>query len=149
MSSSDVLRAVLVALDAFTVVTATGRVIALTGGLEADRSPLSFCEQCHSGATGCQEWSSAVRCAAAPLSPLHLDCAGCAWSGAHRRSRGAVLLGWTLGEVLILGAREARSRVETGYFAMGLLLATFGVVMWLVDHVQPCAVRMTSGNSPN
>jgi hypothetical protein len=39
--------------------------------------------------------------------------------------------------------------VEAGYFALGLLMATFGVVMWLVDHCQPRAVRMTAGDSPN
>jgi hypothetical protein len=42
MSRSGVLRAVLVALDSFTVVTATGRGIAPTGGLEADRFPVEL-----------------------------------------------------------------------------------------------------------
>src|SRR5207302_1496338 len=96
----------------------------------------------HPGPSASPEWTAVPRCSVTP----------------RRRSRpvgmaaalaGTVLMGWIVGEVLILRAREARSWVEGSYFALGLLMATFGVVMWLVDHRRrgqctcPPAIRRT------
>jgi hypothetical protein len=149
MSYNGVLHAELVALDAFTAVTATGGGIALTSGLEADRLPIEFLR-----ATPFRSY----RLPRVILRAVVGGSAAVAAASGLRRSRavwlasalaGTVLMGWIVGEVLILGAREARSRVDAGDFALGLLMATSGVVMWLVDHCQPRAVRMTAGDSPN
>jgi hypothetical protein len=43
---------------------------------------------------------------------------------------GIVLMGWILGEVLIVRSSVARSWLEAGYFGVGLLMSTLGLVEW-------------------
>jgi hypothetical protein len=149
MSYNGVLRAVLVALDAFTAVTATGGGIALTSGLEADRFPIEFLR-----ATPFRSY----RLPGAILGAAVGGSAAVAAASGLRRSRavwlasalaGTVLMGWIVGEVLILRKREARSWVDAADFALGLLMATSGVVMWLVDHRQPRTMHVPASASPN
>ncbi len=121
-------RRVLVALEGFTALTAVGGGVALATGLEGHRFPAELLRGTPfrsyvvpglilAGAVG----GSAAVAAAATVRGPRLG----AWASVLA---GSMLMGWIAGEVLILRAPEARSRVEAGYFGAGLLMASLGLV---------------------
>jgi hypothetical protein len=57
---------------------------------------------------------------------------------------GIVLMGWILGEVLIVRSSVARSWLEPGYFGVGLLMSTLGLVEWWWNTAGHPLVRTTS-----
>lgn len=124
---TDGARAVLLAADAFVALTAAGGGIALAAGLEGDRFPPELLAGTPFGSyvvpglilAGTVGSSSAIATAAMLRRP-----------GAGARASvlaGAVLMGWIVGEVLVLRAPAARSWVEALYFAVGLLMAGLGL----------------------
>jgi hypothetical protein len=127
MAANRFIRAALVGLDGFTALTAVGGGVALAAGLEGDRFPAGLLRGTPfrsyvvpglilGGAVG---GSAAVATACVLRSP---------WLGARASTlAGAVLMGWVAGEVLILRAPGARSRVEAAYFGIGLLMAGLGL----------------------
>ena len=52
---------------------------------------------------------------------------------------GGIMMGWTIGEVLILTQPEARSWVEAAYFAAGLAMTGLVVALGRFASPQPLA----------
>lgn len=125
MWSSTAIRTLLIALDGFVALSAIAGGIALATGLEDGRFAVELLRGTPIGSylipgliLGAVVGGTATVAAAAAL----------CWPRVMARTTalaGMVLMGWIAGEVLLLPA-EARSWVEAGYFAVGLLMACFG-----------------------
>jgi len=125
---NNTVRIALFAVAAFTAVTAVGGGLALMTGLEGDRFPLELLQR--------TPFSSYV----IPGLILTVAVGGSATVAAAALLRnpgigalasmvaGMVLMGWIIGEVLILNQPAARSWAEAVYFAVGLTMAGLGLV---------------------
>lgn len=133
---SNTVRIALFAVDAFTAVTAVGGGLALMAGLEGDRFPLKLLEGTPFSsyvipglilmvAVG----GTATVAAAALLRNLAIGAPASMLAG-------MVLMGWIIGEVLILNQPAARSWVEAVYFAVGLAMAGLGFVVGRIQQNQ-------------
>ncbi len=119
----------LVAVDGFVALTAVGGGIALATGVEGDRFPVDlligtpFRSYVVPGLilAGVVGGSATVAAAATLRSPRV--------GGRASVLAGLAMMGWTVGEVLILRAPEARSRVEAGYFGLGRLMVVPGATV--------------------
>ncbi len=126
-AARGLLRTALVVLGALTTVTATGGGFALVASLEGSRFPAELLRG--------TPFSSYV----APgliLALLVGGSAAVATAAALCTERlgprlsalaGGILMGWIVGEVVILRAPEARSSIEAIFFGIGLLMAVLGV----------------------
>ncbi len=125
--SKGMIRPALVALDGLAALTALGGGIALATGLEGERFPVElligtpFSSYVLPGlilavAVG---GSATVAGVATWRSPIV--------GGYASLLAGGVMMGWIVGEVLILRAPEARSWAEAAYFAVGALMAGLGL----------------------
>jgi hypothetical protein len=121
-----VVRAALIALDAFTSLTAIGGGFPLATGVEGARFPPELLI-----GTPLSDYvvpglllASIVGGSAAVATVTTVRSQ---WRGALASAvAGAVLMAWIVGEVLILRSPEARSWLEAGYFSIGLLMALLG-----------------------
>ena len=130
MSYSGVIRAVLVALEAFTAVTATTGGIALATGLEGDRFPVEVLRG--------TPFRSRVVSGLILAGPVGGSATVATVAGMRRHRlvaqasvlAGIVLMGWILVDVLIVRSSVARSWAEAGYCGIGLLMSTLGLLEW-------------------
>jgi hypothetical protein len=133
-------RVALVVLGGFTTVAATGGGLALAAGLEGDRFPLGlllgtpFSTYLAPGLIlAAVVGGSAAVATAATLCSERLGPRLCVLAG-------AILMGWIVGEVLILTAPEARSPIEVVYFGVGLLMAILGIASGWSESTAPARV---------
>lgn len=119
-------RVALIAVDAFSAVTAVGGGIALATGAEGDRFPVELLRDTPfrsylvpglilAGAVG----GSATVAAVATLRSPRVG-------GPASVLAGAVMMGWIAGEIRILKQPSAPTGTEVFYFAVGLLMAGLG-----------------------
>lgn len=124
-------RFALFAVDAFVALTAIGGGLALATGLEGERFPAGLLAGTPfssyvipglilAGAVG----GSATVAAAALLRDPRA-------SARASTLAGVILMGWIVGELLILRATAARSWIEALYFAIGLLMVALGLRLGL------------------
>jgi hypothetical protein len=118
---------VLLGLDGFTALTALGGSIALVTGLERKRFPVEWLR----GTPFRNYTGPGVVLAGVVGAPAAVACA-CLLCRPRLGMRvsivaGSLLMGWVVGEVLMLRAPESRSWLEPGYFGVGLLMAVFGM----------------------
>lgn len=127
------LRVGLFAVDTFAAMSAAGGGIALMAGLESGRFPLGWLKGTPFSSyvipgliLAVAVGGSATVAAAATLrSPR---------AGARASLlAGVVMLGWIVGEVLILNQPSRPTRIEVFYFAAGLLMALLGLAVGRTD----------------
>lgn len=124
----NVSRVALFAADAFAGLTAVGGGVALATGLESDRFPPEYLEGTPFGSyvvpglilAGVVGGSATT----AALATLRSKEAG----GLTSMLAGAIMMGWIVGEVLILN-QPSWTRTEVFYFVLGLLMAALGLVV--------------------
>jgi len=126
---SNTIRIALVVIDGFTAVTAIGGGIALMVGLEGARFPREwlvgtpFSSYVIPGLTLMVAVGGSATVAAALL--LRNPAIGALASVLA----GMVLMGWIMGEMLILNQTATRSWVEAVYFAVGLTMSGLGLTV--------------------
>jgi hypothetical protein len=122
-------RVALVVVDGFVAVTAVGGGIALLSGLEANRFPADWLQRTPFSTyaipglilAGVVGGSAAIAAAAALLSPRAGRLASLL--------AGVVLMGWIVGEVLLLKQPAAPTWAEIFYFTVGLVMAVLGLIV--------------------
>ena len=133
---SRVTRAVLMVLDAFIALSAISGGVALAAGVEGDRFPRELLRDTPFSSyvlpglilAACVGGSAAVAVLAALRTPRFF---------AHASLlAGIVLMGWIIGEVLILPP-VIRSPVEAAFFVIGLLTSAVALLVWAQQHLQP------------
>lgn len=131
---SQGMRVALVVLGGFTTVTATGGGLALAADIERSRLPIElllgtpFSSYLVPGLTlAVAVGGSAAAATAATLCSR--------WLGPRLFTlAGAILVGWIVGEVIILQAPQARSWMEAAYLLVGLSMAGLGLACWLTER---------------
>jgi hypothetical protein len=132
----DPLRVGLFAVDGFTAVTAAGGGIALMAGLESGRFPLGWLEGTPFSSyvipgliLAVEVGGSATVAAAATLRTRHAGALASLLAG-------VIMLGWIVGEVLILNRPSRPMWIEVFYFAAGLLMTLLGLMVGRTDWKQ-------------
>src|SRR5258708_40275350 len=132
------LRVGLFAVDAFAAVPAAGGGIALMAGLESGRFPLDwlkgtpFSNYAIPGLTLAVVGGSATVAATATLRSSHTGALTSLLAGVG-------MLGWIVGEILILNQPSRPTWVEVLYFSVGLLMALLGLAVGRTDWKQVAA----------
>lgn len=139
MGSINPARVALVALDGFTALTAVGGGLALATGREGDRFPAELLKGTPFDSytvpglilAGVVGGTATVATVATMRSPK---------VGARASLlAGLALMGWIVGEVLIL-PKSARSLWEAGYFVTGVLMVALGLRTGRVKRRFPMGV---------
>lgn len=126
-------RIALLAVDGFAAVSAVGGGMALALGLEGGRFPPELLRGTPfrsylvpgallAGVVGKSATWAAILTVTRPRA-----------GGAVSVLAGATMAGWIVGEVAVLRAPEARSKVEGVYLVVGAAMAGLGLAVWLGD----------------
>ncbi len=138
---SNTVRIALFVVDAFTAMTAVGGGLALMTRLEGDRFPLEWLQGTPFSSyvipglilTVAVGGTAAVAAVALLRNP--------AIGALASMLAGMVLMGWIIGEALILNQPAARSWAEAVYFAVGLTMVGLGLVVGRNLQRRPFSAR--------
>jgi len=120
------LRVAMVVLNGFVALAAIGGGAALALGLEGGRFPLSFLQGTHFDSYVVPGAILAVVVGGSAFAATASAVLRPSIAGQVSVSAGLVLVGWIIGEVLILRMPAARSWTEAFFLALGLLIAIIG-----------------------
>jgi hypothetical protein len=127
-----VTRVSLVVVDAFAAVSAIGGGLALVAGLEGDRFPLRWLTGTPFSSYTLPGWLLAVlvggSAAIAAVAAITYRAAGANASVVA----GVIMLGWIVGEVVILNQPTRPTMIEVLYASVGVVMVLLG---WVVSYI--------------